>query len=82
VTTGSTNATTYYVAGLEEIAGGVVTKYLGGTAMRVGTALSYLATDGLGSILASLDTSGNLTAAQLFATYGTTRYSTGTSPTA
>jgi hypothetical protein len=75
VTTGSTSATTYYLAGLEEIAGGVVTKYLGGTARRVGTALSYLATDGLGSISASLDTSRNLTAAQLFATYGTTRYS-------
>jgi RHS repeat-associated protein len=45
-------------------------------------ALSYLATDGLGSVSASLDTSGNLTSAQLFAPYGATRYNSGTSPTA
>ncbi len=44
--------------------------------MRVGTsgALSYLASDTLGSVNEALDGSGNVTAAQLFAPYGGLRY--------
>jgi len=48
---------------------------------RHGT-VSYLASDGLGSVSAALSTGGSLTAAQLFAPYGGLRYSTGTMPTA
>ncbi len=79
---------TYYVGGLEEISGGTLTKYLaagGGlpTAMRVGSggALTYLASDGLRSISEALDGGGAVTFQQLFTPYGSSRYSSGSSPT-
>ena len=51
-------------------------------ALRVGTgAVTYLATDGLGSVNAALDGNGNVTAAQLFGPYGQGRYTTGAMPT-
>jgi hypothetical protein len=82
-------ATTHYVLGvLEEDSGGTLTKYLSvpglPSAVRVGTsgALSYLASDGLGSVSVALDGSGTVTAAQLYAPYGGLRYSSGTMPTA
>ena len=88
-TSGVSTTTTYYVGTLEEVdaASGAVTKYYAtpaGTpaAMRVGTgAVTYLATDGLGSVSEALDGSGTVTATALYGPYGQTRYSTGTLPT-
>jgi RHS repeat-associated protein len=50
--------------------------------VRSGTAVPYLARDGLGSVSAALDGSGNVTATALYAPYGQTRYDPGTMPTA
>ncbi len=78
---------TYYLGSLQEISGGSLTKYLSAaglpSAVRVGTggALSYLASDGLGSISETLDGSGNVSFQQLFTPYGGSRYTSGTSPT-
>ena len=91
-TNGSIITSTVYVAGgLEEItssgASTTLTKYMGAqglpTAERVGTngPLSYLATDGQGTVSETLDSSGNVTSAQLYTPYGTARYSSGSSPT-
>ena len=87
-TNGSILTSTVYVAGgLEEItstgASTTLTKYFGAqglpTAERVGTngPLSYLATDGQGTISETLDGGGNVTSAQLYTPYGTVRYSSG-----
>lgn len=82
----SNGVTTYYLNGLEEVTNGVITKYypIPGVliAMRIGGTLSYMAADGLSSVTEALDGSGNVTAAQLYTPYGTTRYSSGTMPTA
>jgi RHS repeat-associated protein len=43
--------------------------------------VSYLASDGLGSATVTLNSSGNATAAQLFAPYGGVRYASGAMPT-
>src|SRR6185312_3436040 len=53
------------------------------TAERVGTngPLSYLATDGQGTVSTSLDSAGNVTSQQLYTPYGNARYSSGSSPT-
>ena len=91
-TNGAILTSTMYVAGgLEEIttsgASTTLTKYMGAsglpTAERVGTngPLSYLATDGQGTVSETLDGSGNVTSAQLYTPYGTARYSSGSSPT-
>ncbi len=76
---------TYFLGSLEEVAGGTLTKYFAAaglpTAERVGTTLSYLAADGLGSVSEALDGGGNVTFQQLFAPFGGGRYSSGTSPT-
>ncbi len=82
-------APTYYVGDLEEVTGtgGSITKYLSAAGLpiaeRVGTGgpLSYLAADGLGSVSEALDGSSNASFQQLFTPYGTSRYSSGTSPT-
>ena len=73
----------------KEISGSSVTKYFAGgsglpTAERVGTggAISYLASDGLGSLDMALDSSGHVTAQQLFFPYGRPFYSSGSMPTA
>jgi len=47
----------------------------------IGT-ISYLASDGLGSVSEALSASGTVTAAQLYGPYGGVRYSSGTMPTA
>jgi RHS repeat-associated protein len=79
---------TYYLGSLEEIVGSTLTKYLGApglpTALRVGTggALSYLASDGLGSTSEALDGSGTVTFQQLYLPYGGIRYTSGAAPTA
>ncbi len=88
---GSITTTTVYVGGMEEImttsSGSTLTKYFGApglpTTMRVGTSgpLSYLASDGLGSVSEALDSSGGVTSEQLYSPYGTARYTTGFSPT-
>ncbi len=86
-TSGTITSTAYLLGGVEEVSGGVVTKYLGAkgvpTAVRVGTtgSLNYLATDGLGSVSVAVDGSGNVVASQLFGPYGASRYSSGTMPT-
>ena len=91
-TNGSILTSTVYVAGgLEEITSTgsttTLTKYFGAsglpTAERVGTngPLSYLATDGQGTVSETLDGSGNVTSAQLYTPYGSVRYSSGSSPT-
>jgi len=87
-TNGTQTTTGYLMGGLEERAStGTITKYLGAkgvpTAIRVGSAgaLNYLATDGLGSVSVAVDASGNLVASQLYAPYGTARYSSGAMPT-
>ena len=87
-----TTSTTYVAGGLEEITsnavGTTLTKYFTGagglpTAERVGTGgpLSYLATDGQGTVSTSLDSAGNVTSQQLYTPYGNSRYSSGSSPT-
>ena len=91
VTTSSSTSSVYYLLGGAEevsISGGTttLTKYFSApglpTAMRVGSTISYLASDGLGSVTAAFDGSGNLEAAQLYLPYGEgTRYSTGSMPT-
>jgi len=83
---GSITTTAYLLGGAEESSGGIITKYLGvaglPSAVRVGSTLSYLVSDGLGSVSEAFDASGNETAAQLYAPYGTVRYAAGTMPTA
>jgi RHS repeat-associated protein len=75
-------STTTYVSSLEEITSSTLTKYFPAAgAMRVGSALSYLATDGLDSVSEALDGSGNVTFQQLYTPYGSSRYTSGTSPT-
>ena len=85
-TSGTTTATAYLLGGVEEVTGGVITTYLGvaglPSAVRVGSTLSYLVSDGLNSVSEAFDTAGNETAAQLYTPYGQTRYSSGVMPTA
>src|SRR5579884_24936 len=50
-------------------------------AMRQGNTLSYLLSDGLGSTTIALSSTGSVTAVQLFAPYGSSRYSKGSMPT-
>src|SRR6185437_15023083 len=88
-TTGGTTTTTTYVGALESVAtsGATTTTttyyYAAGQriALAVNGALSYLASDLLGSATVALDGSGIPTASQLYAPYGTTRYSNGVMPT-
>jgi RHS repeat-associated protein len=85
-TTSGVTTTTYYLGNLEEVTGGTLTKYFGGGSglplvVKVGSTLSYLATDGLGSVSAALDSSGNVIAQQLYAPYGTSRFTSGSLPT-
>ena len=90
-TSGGTSTQVYYVfGGLEEVSStsstSTLTKYYsaGGLLIgeNVGGTISYLASDGLGSVSEALSTSGTATAAQLFEPYGGVRYSSGTMPTA
>ena len=52
------------------------------SAVRVGSTLSYLVSDGLNSVSEAFDTNGNEIAAQLYTPYGQTRYSSDVLPTA
>jgi RHS repeat-associated protein len=88
-TSGGATTTTTYVDDLEEVATTgsttTTTTYYSGDGQRVALAvngtLSYLAADHLGSVSASLDSTGTLTAAQLYLPYGGVLYATGTMPT-
>lgn len=68
------------------LSGGVITptKYYSAdgqrVAMRTNSTLSYLLADALGSSTVALDSTGATQAVQLFAPYGTVRYSQGTMP--
>ncbi len=90
VVTGTGTATTTYLpGGVEEVRpDGGITKYYtaGGMVLGLNTAtdasgISYLASDGLGSVSESLDGSGGATSQQLFALYGGVRYTNGVLPT-
>jgi RHS repeat-associated protein len=86
---GGATTTTVYVGNVEEDAttGSTTTKttyyYANGArfAMAVNGAFNYLASDGLGSANVNVDASGNVIASQLYAPYGSVRYSSGTMPT-
>lgn len=93
---GTVSTTRYIAGGLEEVttsgspATTTLTKYesVPGvcSVVIVGSgpseAISYVFTDGLGSVSEALDGNGNVTAQQLFGPYGGVRYSSGTMPTA
>jgi RHS repeat-associated protein len=89
VTTGAATTTTVYVGDVEEVStsGSTTTAttyyYANGKriALGVGGTISYLASDALGSSSVTLNGSGTATASQLFAPYGSVRYSSGTMPT-
>jgi len=88
-TVGGSTTTTAYIGDFEEDAtiGGTTTKtsyyYAGGWrfSLAVNGAVSYLASDGLGSANVTLAANGNVTAAMLYAPYGSVRYVSGTMPT-
>ena len=89
VSGGSGNHTYYLPGNVEEVTpSGSLIKYYtaGGMALGVNTAsdasgISYLASDGLGSVSEALNGSGTATGAQLYSPYGGVRYTTGTMPT-
>ena len=91
-TSGGTSSRVYYLfGGAEEVsssgANSTLTTYYnsaGGLLIgeNVGGTISYLASDGLGSVSEALSTSGTVTAAQLYGPYGALRYASGTMPTA
>ncbi len=86
---GTTTTTDYLAGGLAEQSqpSSTLTNYdsVPGVcgAISVGSTLSYLATDGLGSVTTALSSSiASVTAQQLYGPYGGVRYSSGTMPTA
>jgi RHS repeat-associated protein len=87
---GTTTTTRYLLGGLEELttSGGTstLTKYFSVSgvvsAVKVGTTLSYLVGDGLGSVSVALSSSGSATGQTLYYPYGEVRYSSGSMPTA
>jgi len=84
-TGGGATTTTSYIGSLEELATSgsttTTTAYYGGLAESVNGALSYLLSDGLGSVSEAVATSGSITATQLYGPYGAVRYQSGTLPT-
>jgi YD repeat-containing protein len=70
ITGGTITPTKYYSANGQRVA------------MRTNSTLSYLLSDVLGSSTVALDSTGATQAVQLFAPYGTVRYSQGSMPTA
>src|SRR5260370_41362971 len=69
ITGGTPTTTKYYSANGQRVA------------MRTNSTLSYLLADALGSSTVALDSTGATQAVQLFAPYGSARYSQGTIPT-
>ena len=90
VSGGSGKSTYYRSDNVEKMTpSGSLIKYYaaGGMALGLNTArdssgISYLASDGLGSVSEALSPSGSATGAQLCSPYGGVRYSSGTMPTA
>jgi RHS repeat-associated protein len=70
--------TTKFVGDSYEITGTTVTKYYGGSAMRVDGTLYYLLSDHLGSNSLILDTAGNVVGETRYTAWGEERYSSGT----
>ncbi len=88
-TVNGTTTTTSYILGLEEVSvtgsNTTTTKYYNAGVANVANVngtLSYLVSDSLGSTSVALTASGGVQAASLYASYGATRYSSGTMPTA
>ena len=89
VSGGSGNHTYYLPGGVEEVTpSGSLIKYYsaGGMLLGLNTAhdasgISYLASDGLGSVSEALSPSGSATGAQLYSPYGGVRYTSGVMPT-
>jgi RHS repeat-associated protein len=87
-TSGGSTTTTAYVGNLEEVAttGGTTTAttYYYASGQRIAEAVngvfSYLGNDTLGSATVALTATGATQAAQLYAPYGSSRYSSGTLP--
>jgi RHS repeat-associated protein len=89
VTSAGTSTTTLYVGDLEQlVTNGAsttsTTYYYAGSrlvAEAVNGAISYLPSDGLGSVTVALSSTGTVQAAQLYSPYGAVRCSSGTMPT-
>jgi RHS repeat-associated protein len=90
VSGGSGNHTYYLPGNAEEVTpSGTLVKYYaaGGLALGENTTtsasgISYLASDGLGSVSEALNQTGTATGSILYGPYGNVRYSSGTMPTA
>ena len=89
-TSGGSGNHTYYLPGnVEEVTpSGTLVKYYnaGGLALGVNTTtnssgISYLVSDGLGSVSEALNQTGSASGTQLYSPYGTVRYSSGVMPT-
>ncbi len=82
---GVTTSTYYLAGGAEEVrSDGSLIKYYGSLGLNTGataSTISYIASDGLGSLQVTLNGSGSATAQQLNAPYGSVRYSNGVFPT-
>ena len=88
VTSGGTTTTTVYVGSYEEISttgstSTTIKYYLGGlfTVESINGTLYYLINDGLSSVSVALTSTGTVQAVQLFAPWGSLRYSNGSMPT-
>ena len=85
VKSGGVTTTTHYPSSFEEKTGSTLTKYysLKGLplAVNVGGTISYLASDSLHSVSEAFNSSGTVTAQQLYLPFGSARYSNGTLPT-
>ncbi len=82
---GVTTSTYYLAGGVEEVrSDGSLIKYYGSLGLNTGataSTIAYLASDGLGSLQVTLNSSGSATALQLHAAYGAVRYTNGVFPT-
>ncbi len=85
VTSGTTITTTYYPFPTEEKTGSTLTKYFGAAglpvAVEVGSTISYLTSNSIGSVTEAFSSSGSITAQKLYTPYGSVRYTSGTMPT-
>jgi RHS repeat-associated protein len=84
----NTGPVTYYLGGYTEVtvngSSTTTTNYYGAgvsTAVAVNGTITYLVADGIGSASESLSSSGSVQGAQLFAPYGSVRYTTGSMST-
>jgi RHS repeat-associated protein len=84
VTTNGTTTVTYTIGSYEDVTtvngSTTITTYYGKSAVNANGTLAYLVDDGLGSVSESLSATGSVQGAQLFAPYGSVRYSTGSFP--